>query len=414
MAIYMMGVDHKKADLDTRSLFSFTSKKAETLYDAFKSNSDISGCVLIATCNRTELWIHSRKHKELSPARLLCDQMGLSYARYQEYIVERCDREAVDHLFRLAAGLESKIVGEGQILTQTGDAIAFARKCYAADNTLEVLFRLAVTAGKRVRTETDLSIADQSVIRTALECLTETGFQVQGKKSLVIGNGMMGKLAANVLLEEGSEVTITVRRYHSGVVDIPRGVQVIGYEERYNVIPECDLVVSATASPNYTLTKENLEKLSLTHQMPVLDLAVPRDVEPTAAELSWLDLYDIDSFHIDVQNERFKYNLEKAETIIEEEKAEFYSWFQGLDYMPLIRDMKEKTGQDVSLRMTPVLKRLPLQAEEKEILKDQIYGASERMMNHLLFSLKSDMSDEAFREMLDAMQKVMQNYKLKK
>jgi glutamyl-tRNA reductase len=115
-----------------------------------------------------------------------------------------------------------------------------------------------------------------------------------------------------------------------------------------------------------------------------------------------------------VQNERFKYNLEKAETIIEEEKAEFYSWFQGLDYMPLIRDMKEKTGQDVSLRMTPVLKRLPLQAEEKEILKDQIYGASERMMNHLLFSLKSDMSDEAFREMLDAMQKVMQNYKLKK
>ena len=408
MAIIMAGVDHKKADLDTRSRFSFTSKKTEALYEKMKEHPDVNGCVLISTCNRTEFWIHTRKHKEVSPARIFCGHLGLNFEEFEPFLVERSRQEAVDHLFRLAAGLESKIIGEGQILTQTGDALAFARKCYAADNTLEVLFRLAVTAGKRVRTETDLSVADRSVIKTALENLKKKGFEAKNKKTLVIGNGMMGKLAAKVLLEEGADVTMTVRRYHSGVVDIPEGCEVTGYENRYEVLGGCDLIVSATASPNFTLTKENLEKIDSDHAIPVLDLAVPRDVEPKAGELAWVDLYDIDSFHIDIENERFKANVKKAEGIIEEEKEQFYSWLEGRDYMPTVNFLKDRVGRDVSLRMTPVIRKLPLEKEQKDLLFGQVSAASERMMNHLLFSLKADMSDTAFREMLDAMEKVMQ------
>ena len=189
MAIIMCGIDHKKAGLDERSRFSFTSKKTEKAYEAFKADQRLGGCVLLSTCNRTEFWIHTRGHDAVSPTEILCSHLGISAENSRDYFLEREGRTAVDHLFRLSAGLESRIIGEGQILTQVGDAIAFARSCYASDNTLEVLFRKAVTAGKRVRTETDLSTADRSVIHTALDRLAEDGFRPEGRRSTATGVG---------------------------------------------------------------------------------------------------------------------------------------------------------------------------------------------------------------------------------
>ncbi len=410
----MCGIDHKRADLDTRSRFSLTSKKIEEAYEAFRCEPLVGGTVIISTCNRTELWVHTRGHGKLSPAKLLLDFLRLPAGEDGALFEERCSKDAIDHLFRLSAGLESKIVGEGQILTQVSDAIAHARSCYASDNTLEVLFRLAVTAGKRVRTETDLSVADRSVIHTALERMKEEGFEPENRNCLVIGNGMMGKLSAQVLLERGAHVTMTVRRYHKGVVDIPRGCEVISYEDRYGAIPQSDLVVSATASPNFTLTADRLSELALPGDLPVLDLAVPRDVEPEAAGIAGLKLYDIDSFHIDTQSEKFKLNIEKAERIIEEVKADFYAWREGRDLMPVIGSLKEKAGKDVCLRMSPYLKHAPLDAEQKAVLTGEISGAAERMINHMFFALKANMTDGAFREMLDAMRVIVNNDKKEK
>ena len=402
----MCGIDHKKADLDERSRFSFTSKRTEAAYEAFMQEPLIGGCVLISTCNRTEFWIHTRGHDYISPTELLCGYLGVPGKSCRDVFLERRCSEAIDHLFRLTAGLESKIIGEGQILTQVGDAIAFARSCYASDNTLEVLFRKAVTAGKRVRTETDLSTADRSVIHTALEKLAEEGFSPEGRNCLVIGNGMMGRLSAGVLLEKGALVTMTVRKYHKGIVEIPHGCSTIDYEDRYSIIPGQDLIVSATASPNFTLTADCLSELSAAHELMIIDLAVPRDVEPAAKEIAGIRLYDIDSFQIDMQSDRFKMNLDKAERIIEEVKADFYAWREARDMMPVLTKLKKKAGEDVTLRMSPYLKHIPLDPEEKDVLKNEISGASERTVNHLLFTLKSHMSDGAFREMIDAMETI--------
>lgn len=406
MAIWMTGVDHTKAELDVRSVFSFTQKRMALAYEMFLNRDEIDGCVMISTCNRMELWLSVKENADFSPVLLLCDFIGADAEQYSDYFAEREGTEAVDHLFRLAAGLESRIVGEDQILTQVGDALAYARSCYATDNTLEVLFRLAVTAGKRIRTETDLSTADRSVIHTALRMLEEEGITVSGKKCMVIGNGMMGRLSAQTLMDHGADVTVTVRKYHSGVVDIPFGCKRIIYDERYGMLPECDLIVSATSSPNYTLTVERLSGLTADHTIPMIDLAVPRDIEPAAAELSWVRLYDIDAFHIDIQSEKFKWNLAKAEGILKEEMDHFYDWYEGKDFIPVIRELKKRASCDVSARMTPAFKHLTLENERKQELIREVEGASERMMNHLLFSMRTRLSDRTFREMLDAMAEV--------
>ena len=173
MAVWMIGVDHTRADIDVRSVFSFTKKKIQEAYDHFRSCRGLSGSVILSTCNRMEWWLSVSEDAGFDPAALLCGFLGLDEKAYGPYLTERRDDEAVEHFFRLAAGLESRIVGEDQIITQVGEALQLSRACYAADHTLEVLFRRGITAGKRVKTETDLSSADSSVIHTALRMLEE-------------------------------------------------------------------------------------------------------------------------------------------------------------------------------------------------------------------------------------------------
>ena len=405
MSVQMAGIDHNRASLDVRSVFSFTKKLMEQAYEDFRALPAVEGCVIISTCNRMEIWFSVSEEEELSPVPLICGFLHVDPVRYAPFFVERKGQEAVDHLFRLAAGLESRIVGEDQIITQVGDALAFARSCYATDHCLEVLFRLAVTAGKRIKTETDLSTADHSVIHAALRMLADGGVTVADRRCLVIGNGMMGRLAAQALLDYGAAVTVTVRQYRSGVVDIPPGCRRISYDERLSVLPDCDLVVSATSSPNYTLRYQDLCGMKPGHPVYMIDLAVPRDMEPEIASLEGFTLYDIDSFHIDLRSEKLQVNLARAEEILREEQERFNAWYDCREFIPRIQDLKARAGRDVGDRMNPFFRCVALQEEGKADLRLEVEGAAARMMNHLLFSLRGRLTDREFRDCLDAMEK---------
>ncbi len=408
MAVWMIGVDHTRADIDVRGVFSFTKKKITEAYEHFREFREISGSVILSTCNRMEWWLSVSEDASFSPAKELCEFLQLDEKAYAPFLVQRRGEEAVDHFFRLAAGLESKIVGEDQIITQVGDALQLSRAAYAADHTLEVLFRQGITAGKRVKTETNLSSADSSVIHTALRMLEEKGFSVAGKKCMVIGNGMMGRLSASVLQEKGADVTVTVRQYTSGIVDIPRDCKRIGYKERYSLLPECQLVVSATSSPNYTIQYKDLAALAPDHDILLVDLAVPRDIEQEAGTLPRFTLYDIDAFQIDLRSEKFRRNLARAEEILQEEKAEFYNWYSGRDLVPRIQKLKELSARDVDARLTPVFRGVSLEAEEKAALRREVEGAAERMMNRLLFGAKTRLPEDVFSQCVEAMEFVFQ------
>ena len=406
MAIQMIGIDHSVAAIDIRTIFSFTKKKTVEALEIIKQKKGICGCVLLSTCNRMELWVSTEDACEIALYELLCEIRQIHTDAYQKYFTQRKEEEAVRHLFRLAGGLESRILGEDQILTQVKEALVTAREHYAADNVLEVLFRMAVTAGKKVRTNVTFSTGNHSVIHQALQTLRQEGLEVKGKKCMVIGNGEMGKLAATVLQQEGADVTVTVRQYRSGVVQIPPGCRRIDYGKRMSLIGSCDFVVSATASPNYTLTKEGLQAVDLDHELILVDLAVPRDIDPEVQKLMYIRFYDIDYFKVDVLSEKMKAGIQEAESILKEQMEEFDNWYRCLDVIPRIGRIKEEAATDLDLRLHKILHQLPMEASEKETLEKQICQAAQKVTNKILFELRGRISDAAFRECIDGLEDI--------
>ena len=405
MGIQMIGIDHSVAEIDIRTIFSFTKKCTAEALEQLKQVKGVEGCVLLSTCNRMELWVSTNEDFSDDLYELLCRIREVDPGRYRQYFKRREERDAVHHLFRLAGGLESRILGEDQIVTQVKDALAFARENFATDHVLETLFRQAVTAAKKVKTGIALSPSDQSVVHIAIQTLKEQGYIFEGKKCMVIGNGVMGKLAANQIRRQGADVTVTVRQYRSGIVEIPEKCHRIDYGRRMELFGECDYVVSATVSPNYTLTRELVEE-HLQKPVVLIDLAVPRDIDPQVRELEQVTLFDIDCFRDEARSEEQKEAIRQAEACFAEQMDEFYTWYECVDVIPKIQDIKEKVAMDLELRLQKKLRELPVEEEVRVQLREDIESAAIRTVNKLLFGLRDGVERKTFRESLGCLEKI--------
>lgn len=406
MSIQMMGIDHSIAGIDIRTAFSTTKKNMEELLTRIKEIPGVEGCVIISTCNRMELWVSTQDGEIPGLYEAYCRMKGVEPEEYRAYFRFRQGKEAVWHLFRLAAGLESRILGEDQIITQVKDALSFAREQYAADHVLETLFRLAVTAAKKVKSsDVKLNASDQSVVHTAIAALKKEGYDFAGKTCMVIGNGVMGKLAATLIREEGADVTVTVRQYKSGVVEIPKDCKRIDYGKRMELFGSCDYVVSATVSPNCTVTKEQVEEHKK-KEVVLIDLAVPRDIEPTVREIPGVTLYDIDSFCEAAGSEEQREAVRQAEMYLKEQMDEFYVWYEYRDMMPKIQCIKEKAAVDITQRLTKKLKELPVSEEIREHLGADIEAAAVKTVNKMLFGMRDGTERGTFRECLRALEQI--------
>ena len=406
MSISMIGIDYGKASVDVRAQFSFTKKNAVQAMERLKKMPGDYGCIILSTCNRMELWASLQEEWEGSLYGFLCKEKDKRPEDFQKYFVQRTEREAVEHLFYLTSGLKSQILAEDQIITQVKDALALSREAYCTDNVLEVLFRTAVTAAKKVKTEVSFSRGNVSVIHQAIEKLKAQGFPLQGKNCMVIGNGEMGRVAALALKEAGADVTVTERQYRSGVVNIPQGCQRINYGDRMEFLPQCDLVVSATASPNLTITKEGLEEAGISGSLVLIDLAVPRDIDPLAGTLGNVRLYDIDSFKIDAVSPKLQESLERAGAILGEQMEDFYSWYEGHDLIPRIQGIKEEAVQDLNLRILKTLRKTPMEEGDREKLLTAIDKAAEKVVNKMVFGLKDSLKQEEFRNCVEGLEKL--------
>ena len=406
MGISMIGIDHNMAPVDIRALFAFTKKSAGEAMEKIKSYKGIYGCVILSTCNRLEVWASVDEEEDVCLYDCVCQLKGISDDSYRNYFVERKDEEAVEHLFYLTSGLKSQIIGEDQILTQVKDALNLARENFAVDGVLEVLFRMAVTAGKKIKTEVPFSHGNPSVIHQAIQFLGQKGYSMQDKTCMVIGNGEMGKVAAQALREAGADVTVTIRQYRSGIVSIPAGCKRINYGERMEYIPECDLVVSATASPNFTLRRELFEELELSGKLILIDLAVPRDIEPSIGSLEGITLYDMDSFRIEEIPAELQENLEAAGAIVREQMDEFFQWLDGRDLIPRIQEIKEEAVNDLNLRIAKILKKTQMDEEDRVNLVQAVDTAAGKVVNKLIFGLRDSLNQEAFLECVAGLEKI--------
>ena len=406
MSISMIGIDYKKASVDVRAQFSFTKKNTVAALENLKKEPGILGCIILSTCNRMEIWASTGEDWKGSLYEFLCREKEKDPDEFRQYFVSRKEEEAVEHLFYLTSGLKSQILAEDQIITQVKDALALSREAYCTDNVLEVLFRMAVTAAKKVKTQVSFSRANSSVIHQAIERLENQGFSIQGKTCMVIGNGEMGRVTALALKEAGADVTVTVRQYRSGIVTIPQGCDRINYGERLEFLPKCDLAVSATASPNYTLPMEQIENAEIPGHIVLIDLAVPRDIEPSAGTLSNVTLYDIDSFKINAVSPKLQASLDQAGKILQEQQEEFYSWYNGRDLIPRIQEIKADAVEDLNLRIMKILRKTPMEEKDRENLLNAIDTAAGKVVNKMMFGLKDFMKEEEFINCVEGLEKL--------
>lgn len=402
MRIQMLGIDHSVASLEEREKFSFTKTRLREAVQEIAQLPGVSGCVMLSTCNRMEVYLSAGEAQTEDVYRCLCARKGQDPEQHRAMFVRRSGREAVQHLYALAAGMESRIVGEDQILMQVKQALSEAREAEVTDKVMEVLFRMAVTAGKQVKTEITFHKANSSAISSAVEQLKQKGYSFVGQRCLVIGNGEMGKLTATALREQGADVTVTVRQYRSGVVEIPQGCRRINYGERYDYLPQCAMIVSATASPNLTLRREEIEKLALTEPKLFLDLAVPRDIDPEIGALPYATVYDIDSFAVDRQSAETREQLRQAQELLHSGVEEFVSWYECKDFVPQIQRISRAAAKDVCWRTGKAFGEVELPEDTQEHIEQSIVRSSTKVVSKLLFALRDAATPDTLRACLEA------------
>lgn len=320
MTLMMSGLDCHNTPLEQRQRLAFSSPAAEAFMRWLRTQPGVEGCVLLSTCNRTELYLSG---STAPPWRLLCWGAGVPETEMESYFTTRCGMDAARHLMEVACGLHSQILGEDQIITQVRKAMELAQEANAADPALSALFRCAVTAGKRARTEVTVHRGSPSLGNRCRDILQQELGTLKEKKILVIGNGQMGRLAARLLREAGATVWVTLRTYRHGETVIPAGCATVNYEDRVAALEGMDALVSATSSPHYTLTVQQLRQVKHPPKIAV-DLAVPRDIDPEC--IAVFKYYDVDSMGFD--NPDRGEALENMEAIVEQELARFSQWQQ--------------------------------------------------------------------------------------
>ena len=216
----------------------------------------------------------------------------------------------------------------------------------------------------------------------------------------------MGKVAAQTLRDAGANVTVTVRQYRSGMVSIPIGCSRIHYGERMSFLPKCDVVVSATASPNYTLRRELFDDITLTKPLLLLDLAVPRDIEPALGGEEGVTLYDMDSFRTERISPESMESITKAGEIVRAQMDEFFQWLDGRDVIPRIQEIREDAVQDLNLRIHKILKNTPMDDSDRANLLKAVDTAAGKVVNKLIFGLRDSLEQDTFLECVAGLEKL--------
>ena len=406
MKLRMIGMDHSTAPVVIRERYAFTKAAVRSvmqkIHQASDKTSGIRGLLILSTCNRMEFYVSLSPVAEPDLYALICDWQGLTPGAERALFYEKKDLEAAGHLFELTCGLRSQIVGEDQILAQVKDALMLAREETATDNCLEVLFRQAITTAKEIKSSIIFDRGNHSAATAAIIHLQKEGAVFFGKKALVIGNGMMGKLTAQALMEAGVQVTVTVRQYHSGTVDIPEGAQRINYGERYEKLADVDYIFSATASPNLTITPDRLTGISLKGKTFV-DLAVPRDIDPAVGALFGVRLLGMDDLDMEQLSEEQKEQTAQAREKISEALAEFERFFYGRDLIPRIGRFADEMAEDLWGRMRKEC--AGLEDSQRRCIEEAAKRSGSKVAAHILYALRDGLDADTFAQCMQVLER---------
>jgi glutamyl-tRNA reductase len=352
MHLLLVGVNHRTAGIDEREALAFT--RDERLAALAALAAECAEAIVVTTCNRTEFYVVHRDVAEADRAvrdavRGLRghDLLAPGPHRYAE-----SDADAARHLFRVAAGLDSMVLGDLQILGQVKEAVALAREAGTAGPLLDRLFDRALRAGKRARAETSVSGGVVSVASASVELLRAELTTLADRRVLVVGAGETARLVVRHLAQtKSSSVIVANRTLESGrTLAAAVGGRAVPLEEVAGALAEADGVICATRAPGFVLTAARLAGAMAERggrPLVLVDLAVPRDVEPAAAAIAGVTLHAIDAIQrvVDGTLSRRMAEVPRVEALVDDELAQFESWRRSRAVTPLLRELRDHFEQ---------------------------------------------------------------------
>jgi glutamyl-tRNA reductase len=393
MSIKVLGVNHRTAPLEVRERFAHGAHEVPGAL-ARVIAAGASGGVLLSTCNRTEFYLVSDDEPALETVwSLLGERLDAPPASgagggggVREYGYIARDRDAVRHLYRVSAGLDSMILGESQIQGQVRDAWEASRA--QAGPVLHRLFQTALHVGSRVRTETGLGTGTASAASAGVAVAGKIFGDLAGRHALILGAGDMAELAATCLRDEGVQVTLVANRTQERARAIAErlGGRAVSLEEAWAHFATTDIALCSTAAPHAVVTWERVGPVIAQRRgrpLCVLDLAVPRDVDPAIAQIENVFLYDVDDLQTVAAQAtaRRRDEIPAAERIVEEETDLFWAWYGGLGVVPTIKELRSRMDQLRAMEVERALRQLAALSPEDRARVEQF---SHSLMNKFL------------------------------
>jgi glutamyl-tRNA reductase len=298
MTLALIGINHKTAPIELRERIAISRDELPETTRALADVPGVSECMIVSTCNRVEL-IASVESPDTDLASFLHRQFDLDPALLAPHIYRHYDQDAVRHLFRVAASLDSMVIGEPQILGQVKDAYAVARTAGAIGGQLEHLLQSTFAAAKRVRSETEIGSNSVSIASVAVELARKIFGSLNGRTVFLVGAGKMSELAARHLVQQGAGAILVTNRTQERARQLaePFNGRVIPFESLYDAASEADIVISSTGAPHPIFRREHGQAFMHRRRnrpMFFIDIAVPRDVEPAVNQIEGIFVYDID------------------------------------------------------------------------------------------------------------------------
>ena len=387
MELVVVGLSHRTAPVALREQIAFTPQQAEETLRAAGGEERMPERLLLSTCNRTEVYALAdtpETSRELF-LDLVRRHRGIELDSHADTLYIRHGREMVEHLFRVASSIDSMIVGEVQILGQVHDAFEIARRAGSTGPLMHRLLEAAFRVGKRVRTETGIAIGAVSVSYAAVTLASRVFSDLGRRSALLVGSGETGALAARHLLDMGiGQITVTNRTFErAAALAAELRAVAVPFESLEDALRTSSILVTATASPEPIIRSDLVKRVLAGRKnrpLLILDIAVPRDVEPSVREIPNVFLYDIDSLEGLVREnlERRRREIPRVEAIIQQEMEQFLGWYAGLEATPVIRELREHYERVRDREMEKVSHRFC----EKD--REQVEALTRGIVNKLL------------------------------
>ena len=405
--ILALGVSHKTAPLELRERLSLTEGRAVGALRELTGATGIHEAAAISTCNRTELYlvVSDPVEAESTALGVLTRQAEIRPTELLGHLYSLRSGEAVRHLFRVTAGLDSMIVGEAEIQGQVKRAYELALVEGGTGPILNRLFRGALTAGGRAREETGISEKNVSIPSVAVELARRTLGDLGERRVLVIGAGETAELVARALVKRGVATVFVANRHYDRAIGLAQRFEgnAVRFEELPEQLERADIVVSPTNSPHHIVERDELEQVMATRggrPLLLVDIAVPRDVEPACREIAAVSLHDIDDVQQIAERNASGREAEarRAERLLDAEQDRFERWLASLEVVPTIAALRER-GDEVVRRV--LAENEPrwesLSDADRERLSTMAKAIASRLLHEPTLRMKrSAGSDEAY------------------